>query len=94
MYLLRAKLFYLSKLEPTPNNFVETEGTIREFKFESFGAAYANAADITAINIGGVNRLTDITEAAITVTSNELRSITISDAARLAIGKNLILLRS
>ncbi len=71
----------------TPNNFVETEGTIREFKVESFGTAYANAADITAINIGGVNRLTDIDVANITVTSNQLRSIFITDAARSAIGK-------
>ena len=71
----------------TPNNFVESEGTIREFKFENFGSAYADAADITEINIGGVNRLSDIGASSITVTNNQLRSITISDAARAAIGE-------
>ena len=70
----------------TPTNFVETEGTIREFKIESFGSGYTNAG-ITEINIGGVNRLTEIDSTSITVTGNQVRSITISDAARIAIGK-------
>lgn len=70
----------------TPFNFVETEGTIREFKIANFGSAYANAADITAINIDGVNQLTVIGDSQISITSNELRSIEITDAARETLG--------
>ena len=71
----------------TPFNFIETEGTISEFKIQNFGSAYVDAADITAVNISGVNRLTAIGTSNITVTNNELKVITIEDDARETIGK-------
>lgn len=71
----------------TPFNFIETEGTILEFKIQNFGTSYVDAADITAINIGGVNQLTAIEASNITVTNNQLRVITITDTTRAAIGK-------
>jgi len=66
----------------TPYNFIETEGTIEEFKFKTFGSNYAGTTgDITAINIGGVNKLTAITETNITVDTGEIVSILITNAA-------------
>ena len=71
----------------TPFNFIETEGTISEFKIQNFGSSYANVADITAINIAGVNQLATIEASNVTVTNNELRVVTVTDAARAAMGK-------
>lgn len=70
----------------TPYNFIETEGTIEGFKVSNFGSAYPDNADITAINIGGTNHLTTITAANVTVNSNQIRSIVLSDEARATIG--------
>ena len=70
----------------TPFNFSEEEGTIAELKFISFGSSYTNTADVTAINIDGVNRLSDIGASNINILNNEIRSITISPTAREAIG--------
>ena len=70
----------------TPYNFAEKEGTISELKIVSFGQAYVDVADITAININGVNKLTEIGTSNITVAGNEVRSIVISDSARESLG--------
>ena len=70
----------------TPYNFAEKEGTLLELKMISFGQAYVDSADITAINVNGVNKLTEIGAVNITVLNNELRSITITDTAREALG--------
>jgi hypothetical protein len=70
----------------TPFNFSEEEGTLQELKVVAFGTAYTNNADVTAININGVNRLTEIGASNINVVSTEIRSITITSDARAAIG--------
>jgi hypothetical protein len=72
----------------TPYNFVSQEGTISDFKAVSFGQNYDAdpSGDVTAININGVNRLSDIGVSNITVLNNELRSITLTAEAREAIG--------
>ena len=70
----------------TPYNFVEPKGTLASIKMISFGSNYTVNTDITAININGVNRLTEIGASNITILNNEIRSILITDAARIAIG--------
>jgi hypothetical protein len=70
----------------TPYNFVEPKGSLASLKMISFGSAYNLNTNITAININGVNRLTDIGAANIVILNNEIRSITITPAARLALG--------
>lgn len=70
----------------TPYNFVEPKGSLASLKVASFGATYAANTDITAINVNGVNRLTEIGASNITILNNEIRSIAITDAARAALG--------
>ena len=70
----------------TPYNFIEQKGSLASLKVVSFGATYAANTDITAINVNGVNRLTEIGASNVTISNNEIRSIVISDAARIALG--------
>jgi len=70
----------------TPYNFVEPKGSLASLKVAAFGATYAANTDITAINVNGVNRLTEIGASNVTILNNEIRSITITDAARAALG--------
>lgn len=78
----------LSELDgtSTPYNFIEDEGTIQYLKPISFGSGYTSVSGIT-VTINGVNVTSQIGYSNITLTSNQLRSIKITSAARLAIGK-------
>jgi hypothetical protein len=78
----------LSELDgtTTPYNFIEDDGTIAYLKPVSFGTGYTTLSGIT-VAINGVDVTSQIGYSNITLVSNQLRSIKITAAARLAIGK-------
>jgi hypothetical protein len=78
----------LSELDgtTTPYNFIEDDGTIAYLKPISFGSGYTSVSGIT-VSINGTNVTSSIGYSNITLSGNQLRSIKITAAARLAIGE-------
>lgn len=69
----------------TPYNFVEDDGTIGYMKVNSFGSGYTSVSGIS-IFVNGVDQTSAIGQSNITLSSGQLRSIRITDAARLSLG--------
>jgi len=77
----------LSELDgtSTPYNIIEEDSTIAYLKPKSFGSGYTTASSLT-ISIGGTDVTSIIQASNITITNGELRSIRITNAARLSLG--------
>jgi hypothetical protein len=78
----------LSELDgtSTPYNFIEDDGSIAYLKPVTFGSGYTSVSGVT-INVNGTDKTSVIGFSNITLTSTELRSIRITAAARLSLGK-------
>ena len=78
----------LSELDgtSTPYNFIEDDGSIAYLKPVAFGTSYSSVSGVT-INVDGTDKTSVIGYSNITLTSTQLRSIKITAAARLSLGK-------